>query len=157
MCGARIPTLIAPVPAKQSLTARACDNLSITIASLPGQWKAPISETGRPSGVVMRGMRAPLEQRGFPPQGIPLLRALTMSDRLIPLPGREIGCAGRKPPSPRSDLAEATGCYIGYEARQYWLFSAVITTTPVSTLGGSGEMPAAFQSDTDLMNPLRTM
>lgn len=44
----------------------------------------------------------------------------------------------------------------GYDARQYSLFSAVMTTTPVSTFGGSGEMPAPCQSLTDLISPLRT-
>lgn len=43
-----------------------------------------------------------------------------------------------------------------YEARQYRLLSAEMTTTPVSTLGGSGEIPAACQSETDLIRPLRT-
>jgi len=43
-----------------------------------------------------------------------------------------------------------------YPARQYWLLSAVMTTTPVSTFGGNGEMPAACQSLTDWISPLRT-
>ena len=91
-------------------------------------------------------------------------------------PGDVLHPADFGPPAPASPYALTLASFNGTDPNGAWKlyvdddypqnaetgnieggWSLVITTTPVSTPGGNGEMAAAFQSDTDAILAFRTM